>query len=82
MDEKQTDRLLTRIADGDNDAFVEFYEQTKRGVFSFLYSYLNNYAAVEDVMQTVYLNVKLNIRHTNRERTAARGCCKLPRTLR
>ena len=35
MDEKQTDRLLTRIADGDNDAFVEFYEQTKRGVFFF-----------------------------------------------
>lgn len=62
MDEKQTDKLLVEIANGDNDAFVEFYEQTKRGVFSFLYSYLNNYAAVEDVMQTVYLSVKLNIR--------------------
>ena len=61
MDERQTDKLLIRISQGDNDAFVEFYELTRRGVFTFLYSYLNNYALVEDVMQTVYLKVKLNI---------------------
>ncbi len=61
MDERQIDRLLVRISSGDNRAFEEFYEKTKRGVFSFVYSYLKNYESTEDVMQTVYLKVKLNI---------------------
>ncbi|MCX4286666.1 MAG: RNA polymerase sigma factor [Clostridia bacterium] len=61
MDERQIDKLLTRISTGDNEAFEELYEKTKRGVFSFVYSYLDNYASTEDVMQTVYLKIKLNI---------------------
>lgn len=61
MDERQIDKLLARIASGDNQAFEELYDKTRRGVFSFIYSYLNNYESTEDVMQTVYLKVKLNI---------------------
>lgn len=61
MDERQIDKLLVRVSNGDNDAFEELYDKTKRGVFSFVYSYLKNYESTEDVMQTVYLKVKLNI---------------------
>lgn len=60
MDGRQIDKLLTRISRGDNAAFAELYEKTRRGVFSFLYSYLKNYEDTEDAMQTVYLKVKLN----------------------
>lgn len=61
MDGRQIDRLLTKISCGDNAAFEELYHGTKRGVFSFLYSYLKQYEDTEDAMQTVYLKVKQNI---------------------
>lgn len=61
MDEKQIDRLLVKISYGDNAAFEELYNGTKRGVFSFIYSYLRHYENTEDAMQTVYLKVKQNI---------------------
>ena len=56
-----TDKLLRRIATGDNVAFEELYERTKRGVFSYLHTYLHNYADTEDAMQTVYLKIKMHI---------------------
>ena len=55
------DRLLRRIATGDNAAFEELYNRTKRGVFAFLHTYLHNYADTEDAMQSVYLKVKMHI---------------------
>lgn len=61
MNERQIDKLLVKTSLGDNEAFEALYEGTKRGVFSFLYSYLKNYAETEDAMQAVYLKVKLNI---------------------
>jgi len=61
MNDKQIDKLLVDIARGDNDAFAELYERTKHGVFSFLYSYLNNYEDTEDSMQNFYLKIKTNI---------------------
>ncbi len=61
MNSKQIDKLLVKISQGDNSAFEELYLQTKKGVFSFLYSYFRNYENTEDAMQTVYLQIKLNI---------------------
>ena len=58
MQEQQLDRLIARIARGDNDALEELYEKTKRGVFAFLYSYLDNREDSEDAMQTVFLRIK------------------------
>lgn len=60
MQDRQIDQLLQRIAQGDNDAFETLYKQTGRGVFAFVYSYLKNYQDSEDVLQTVYLKIKLN----------------------
>ncbi len=61
MNGKETDKLLAKIAQGDNDAFKSLYLQTRKGVFAFLYSYLKNVPDTEDAMQTVYLKVKINI---------------------
>ncbi len=61
MNEKQINKLLVQTARGDNDAFAELYEKTKHGVFSFLFSFLQNYEDTEDAMQTVYLKIKLYI---------------------
>lgn len=61
MDKRQIDKLLVKMSHGDNAAFGELYERTKKGVFSFLYSYLKNYENTEDAMQFVYLKIKLSI---------------------
>ena len=61
MRKAEIDRLLYRIAEGDNRAFERLYEGTKRGVFSFLYTYFHHYTDTEDAMQTVYLNIKKGI---------------------
>lgn len=61
MNNWQIDKLLCSIAQGSEQAFETLYLQTKKGVFAFVYSYLNNREDTEDVMQTVYLKIKLNI---------------------
>lgn len=63
MRKSEIDKLLVRIGQGDNVAFEILYERTKRGVFSFLHTYLQNYADAEDAMQTVYLKIKQGITH-------------------
>lgn len=57
----EMDKLLRKIAAGDNAAFEELYAKTSRGVFAFLHTYLQNYADTEDAMQTVYLKIKTGI---------------------
>lgn len=61
MDRSGIDKLLQKIAKGDNTAFEKLYQSTNRGVFAFLYTYLHNYADAEDAMQTTYLKVKRGI---------------------
>ena len=61
MGAKKLDALLVRIAQGDNGAFEVLYEETRRGVYAFLRTYLHNFADREDAMQTVYLYVKRSI---------------------
>ena len=61
MTRAETDRLLQRISYGDNAAFEELYVKTRRGVYAFLYTYVQRSADAEDLMQTVYLKVKTNI---------------------
>ena len=58
MNKKELDLLMRKIAVGDDNAFALLYEKTKRGVFAFVYSYLQNYADTEDVMQETFIAVK------------------------
>lgn len=72
MSNKELDRLLIRVSQGDNLAFETLYMETRRGVYAFLYTYFHNAADTEDGMQSVYLNVKKGI-HTYRPGTNARA---------
>lgn len=65
MKSNKLDALLRRVAEGNNSAFEELYEKTKRGVYAFLRTYLHNDADTEDGMQLVYLHIKRSI-HTYR----------------
>ena len=58
MDKKQIDALMTKVAEGDNRAFERLYEETRRGVYAFAYSYLGNPADAEDTTEEVYFTVK------------------------
>ena len=58
MDKKQIDALMTKVAEGDNRAFEQLYEETRRGVYAFAYSYLGNPADAEDATEEVYFTVK------------------------
>ncbi|WP_067825069.1 ECF RNA polymerase sigma factor SigK [Nocardia inohanensis] len=49
--------LLAAIADGDREAFTEFYRSTHHRVFGLALRILRRVAAAEDVAQEVYLQV-------------------------
>ena len=60
MQIREIDRLLVRVAAEDNDALEELYLKTKNGIFAFLYTYLGQFEATEDALQTVFLKIKLH----------------------
>lgn len=58
MEKSELDKLMLRVAEGDNQAFGELYRATAKGVYAFAYSYLNNSSDAEDVMQSAFLQIK------------------------
>lgn len=61
MDKRRIDRLLSDVQEGSDEAFEALYREARNAVFSFLYSYYQNYHDAEDAMQSVFLKVKLRI---------------------
>lgn len=61
MDKRELDKLIIKIQDGDENAFAIFYDETYRGLFSFIYSYLKDWHTSEDLMQETFIKVKSNI---------------------
>ncbi len=61
MDKSGINRLLCQIGDGSNEAFEELYIATKKGVYSFLYTYFHNEHDAEDAVQSVYFKIKRGI---------------------
>jgi len=49
--------LLIRIAQGEQDAFKQLYENTDRSVYSFILSIIRNSQDAEEIMQDTYLKV-------------------------
>ena len=58
MNKQGLDVLMKKVADGDNEAFARLYDEVKKGVFAFAYSYLRRAADAEDVTEEVFLVVK------------------------
>ena len=58
MDRTELDYLFTKLMHGDEDAFEKIYKETKRGVFSFVYSICNDYYTAEEMMQETYIRIR------------------------
>ncbi len=51
------EKLLLRIATGDQDAFRQLYQNTDRTIYGFILSILKNPQDAEEVMQETYIKV-------------------------
>lgn len=59
VDRKLLDDLMQKIQRGDEAAFEVFYNETKRGLFSFILSICKDYHSAEDLMQNTYIRVRV-----------------------
>ena len=53
MNKQGLDVLMKKVADGDNEAFARLYDEVKKGVFAFAYSYLRCAADAEDAATAI-----------------------------
>lgn len=51
------EELLRRVAEGDQDAFRQLYQNTDRTLYSFILSILKNPQDAEEVMQETYMKI-------------------------
>lgn len=51
------EKLILRMAEGDNDAFRDLYQQTSEAVYGFALSILRNIHDAENIMHDTYLRV-------------------------
>lgn len=61
MNNDRINQLLLDLKDGRMESFDEFYELTKRGVFSVSYQILKNQEEAENVLQDTYLKFLKNL---------------------
>lgn len=57
IDRKRLERLLLKVANGDQSAFAEFYQRTAAHIHSLLRHMLPSQALTEDVLQDTYIAV-------------------------
>lgn len=58
MNKRELNNLMILVQNGDEDAFANLFESLKKGVFSFLYTYVQNYHTAEDLVQETFIKVK------------------------
>ena len=59
--------LLSKMANGNKEAFKEFYKLTNPSVYAFSLSILKSIPDAEDISQTLYLNLFSNVRKYKRQ---------------
>lgn len=55
---KELNVLMDKVQNGDESAFEILYNETYRGVFSFVYTIVQNYQDAEDIMQDTYIKIR------------------------
>jgi len=58
ISKQELDYLMLKLQKGDEKAFEEIYNETKRGLFAFLMTICKNYQTAEDVMQVTYIKLR------------------------
>lgn len=61
MDKVELDKYMIRLKNGDESAFDIIYNETKRGLFSFILTYTKNYHTAEDLLQNTYVKMRNSI---------------------
>ncbi len=56
-DDAELENLLSKIAEGDNDAFAQAYEKTKASVYGFSLSILKNEHDAQDILQNCFVKI-------------------------
>lgn len=52
---------MTLLQGGDETAFETIYNETRRGLFSFILSLCKNYHTAEDIMQNTYIKLRSSV---------------------
>lgn len=60
MNKRELDNLMRNVQSGDENSFARLYEETYKGVFSFIYSIINDYYTSEDLMQDTFIKIRRN----------------------
>ena len=61
MTKQELDKKMLALQQGDENAFEDIYNDTKRGLFAFILSICRNYHTAEDMMQTAYIRLRTTI---------------------
>lgn len=61
MDKAELDSYMVRLKNGDDSAFDVIYNETRKGLFSFILTYVKNYQSAEDVLQNTYIKIRNSI---------------------
>ena len=61
MSKQELDREMLKLQQGNETAFENIYNDTKRGLFAFLLSMTRDYHLAEDMMQTSYIRLRTTI---------------------
>ncbi|HKL94027.1 MAG TPA: RNA polymerase sigma factor [Clostridia bacterium] len=61
MDRVELDYQMVLLQNGDETAFEVIYNETKRGLFSFILSFCKNYHTAEDIMQNTYIKLRTSV---------------------
>ncbi len=61
MTRQELDKKMLQLQQGDEQAFEEIYNETRRGLFAFILSICRNYHTAEDMMQTAYIRLRTTI---------------------
>ena len=69
MDKDRISKLTEELQKGNMEYFDEFYDLTKRGVFSMAYSILHNKEDSENVMQDTYLKFLERLPHMKKDKS-------------
>lgn len=61
MTKQELDGKMLRLQQGDEQAFEDIYNETKRGLFAFILSICRDYYMAEDMMQTAYIRLRTTV---------------------
>lgn len=61
MTKQELDKKMLLLQQGNEDAFEDIYNDTRRGLFAFILSLCKDYHLAEDMMQTAYIKLRTSI---------------------